>query len=54
MYEHTFRAFDIELHELTQKIREMGSVTEKQIADAVEALEKRDLVLAEQVIAAED
>jgi hypothetical protein len=26
MYEHTFRTFDIELHELAQKIREMAAL----------------------------
>jgi phosphate transport system protein len=54
MNQHTTRIFDADLQTLVQKIGEMGSVAEKQIARAVEALQKRDAVLAEQVIATED
>jgi phosphate transport system protein len=42
MNEHTSKAFDIDLHELTRRVAEMGGLAEKQIADAVDALAKRD------------
>jgi phosphate transport system protein len=54
MNEHTTRAFDADLSALTRKIGEMGRLDEKQIKDAVEALEKRDAALARLVIQAED
>jgi phosphate transport system protein len=54
MIGHTTRAFDAELQELATHIAEMGRLDEKQIADAVEALVKRDTALAKRVIAADD
>jgi phosphate transport system protein len=54
MIEHTAKAFDADLSELSSKIREMGRLAEKQIGDAIEALEKRDIALAKLVIAADD
>jgi phosphate transport system protein len=54
MIEHTTRAFDAELQQLARKIGEMGRLDHKQITDAFEALVKRDLALAEQVIAADE
>ncbi len=45
MIEHTARAFDADLRELAGKIGVMGSLAEKQITDAIEALRKRDLAL---------
>src|SRR5208337_4884495 len=54
MIEHTAKAFDADLSELSSKIREMGRLAEKQIRDAIEALEKRDIALAKLVIAADD
>jgi phosphate transport system protein len=50
MDNHTTRAFDAELQELARKIGEMGTLAEKQIADAIEALDKRDVALAREVI----
>lgn len=50
MPEHTAKAFDVDLQELTRKVAEMGGLAEKEIADSVEALAKRDLDLAKRVI----
>jgi len=52
--EHTTRAFDSDLHELARKIAEMGRLDGEQIADAIDALTKRDTALAKRVIAADD
>jgi phosphate transport system protein len=54
MTEHTMRAFDAELQELARKIGEMGLLDKQQIADATEALLKRDTALAKRVIAGDD
>jgi phosphate transport system protein len=54
MTNHTTRAFDADLQELARKIDEMGRLDGDQIADAIEALVKRDKMLAERVIAADD
>jgi phosphate transport system protein len=51
MSEHTIKAFDADLQDLTRVVAEMGGLAERQIANAVEALEKRDAVLAQRVIA---
>jgi phosphate transport system protein len=51
MSEHTIKAFDTELNELARMIAEMGGLAERQIADAVAALAKRDTAEAERVIA---
>jgi phosphate transport system protein len=50
---HIFRAFDRELSELRQALREMGELVERQIADVTKALVKRDRVLAARVIEAD-
>ncbi len=54
MINHTAGAFDVELRELSEKIREMGSLDERQVGDAVKALEMRDTALARQVITTDD
>jgi phosphate transport system protein len=51
MSEHTAKAFDFDLQELTRKVAEMGGRTEKAVADAVSALAGRDIDLARRVIA---
>jgi phosphate transport system protein len=51
MSEHTIKAFDADLEELARMVAEMGGLAEKQIADAVVALAKRDVDLAQRVIA---
>jgi phosphate transport system protein len=48
--DHTARAFDSDLQDITRKVAEMGGLAEKQIADAVRALLERDSELAEHVI----
>jgi phosphate transport system protein len=54
MVEHTTRAFDLDLQELARKIVDMGRSDDEQIANATEALLKRDTTLARRVIAADD
>ncbi len=49
--DHTTKAFDADLQEITRKVAEMGGMAERQIADATRALVERDTDLAEQVIA---
>jgi phosphate transport system protein len=51
MPEHTTKAFDADLQDLTRKVAEMGGLAEKEIADSVDALAKRDIELAKRVIA---
>jgi phosphate transport system protein len=51
MLDHTTRGFDGDLSELTRKIEEMGRLDEKQIEDAIDALENRDSALAKRIIA---
>jgi phosphate transport system protein len=53
MSEHTAKAFDADLQELARKVAEMGGLAEKEIADAVDALVKRDAALAQRVMAAD-
>ncbi len=50
MNEHTAKAFDVDLQELTRKVAEMGGLAEKLIADSVAALTKRDVDLAKRVV----
>jgi phosphate transport system protein len=54
MVDHTIRAFDTDLQQLAGKVAEMGRLDGEQIADAITALLKRDIALAEQVIATDD
>jgi phosphate transport system protein len=49
--DHTIRAFDADLQEITRKVAEMGGLVERQIADSVQALVDRDIELGERVIA---
>ena len=42
MTEHTAKAFDVDLQELARMVAEMGGLAEKQIADAIDALARRD------------
>jgi len=50
---HTVKAFDHDLQELSRMIAEMGGMAEKQVADAVDALARRDSTLAQRVAAAD-
>jgi phosphate transport system protein len=53
MNEHTAKAFDTDLQELTRKVAEMGGLTEREISDAIQALTKRDSDLAKRVVASD-
>jgi phosphate transport system protein len=53
MNEHTAKAFDTDLQDLTKKVSEMGGLAEREIADSIQALTRRDLDLAMRVIAAD-
>ncbi len=50
MTEHTAKAFDVDLQEIARLVSEMGGIAEKQIGDAIEALDKQDETLARRVI----
>ncbi|MBU6462198.1 MAG: phosphate signaling complex protein PhoU [Bradyrhizobium sp.] len=54
MVEHTMRAFDSDLQELAKRILDMGQSDLQQIDDAIEALLKRDTVLARRVVESDD
>jgi phosphate transport system protein len=51
MMEHTIKAFDADLQELARMIAEMGGLAERQIGDALDALNRRDSELAGAIIA---
>ena len=53
MSEHTTKAFDVDLQELTRKVSEMGGLAEREVADAIQALTRRDAELAKRVVAAD-
>lgn len=51
MSEHTVKSFTDQLEALATGIAQMGGLAEAQLADAVEAIAKRDIALAEGAIA---
>src|SRR5262249_41836078 len=51
MSDHTMKAFDSVLQDLARMVAEMGGLAEKQVADSVDALAKRDTALAQRVSA---
>ena len=53
MNDHIVKAFSEELSVLGQKIATMGGLAERQLTMAVEAIEKRDLALAERAVHAD-
>ena len=53
MPDHIAKAFDVDLQELTRKVAEMGGLAEREVADSVHALSRRDNELAKKVIAAD-
>jgi phosphate transport system protein len=53
MTDHPMKAFDADLQEISRMVAEMGGLAEKQIAEAVDALAKRDATLAQVVTAAD-
>jgi len=48
--EHTVRAYDNELDAMTGELARMGGLAEAEVADAIRAIARRDVVLAETVI----
>jgi phosphate transport system protein len=50
MTEHTMKAFDADLQDLSRMIAEMGGLAERLIGDAVDALSRHDSELAQSVI----
>src|SRR5262244_4477927 len=53
MTDHTMKAFDTDLQDLSRMVAEMGGLAEKQVADSVDALAKRDTTLAQRVATAD-
>jgi phosphate transport system protein len=51
MSEHTVRAFGEQLEGLSASVAQMGGLAETQFAEAIEAIAKRDMALAEAAIA---
>jgi phosphate transport system protein len=51
MSDHIVSSFDTELRQLRNMIAEMGGYAEKSVVDSVDALIKRDITLAQRVIA---
>ena len=52
--DHIVSSYDDDLSRLDSIIAEMGGLAERQLADAVDALTRRDVALAEQVIEADE
>ena len=52
-FEHTSKAFDQDLQDLTRQVAEMGGLAERQIVDSVDALIRRDVALGQRVVAAD-
>jgi phosphate transport system protein len=50
MTDHIAKAFDVDLQEITRKVAEMGGLAEREFADAIQALIKRDNELARRVV----
>src|SRR5438876_1181780 len=51
--EHTAKAFDSDLQELTRLVAEMGGLAERMIMDSVDALVRRDVALGQRVVTAD-
>ena len=49
--EHTAKAFDSDLQELTRLVAEMGGLAERMIVDSVDALVRHDVALGQRVVA---
>ena len=48
--EHTAKAFDSDLQELTRLVAEMGGLAERMITESVDALIRRDIVLGSHLL----
>jgi phosphate transport system protein len=53
VFDHTTKAFDGDLQELTRLVAEMGGLAERQIVESVDALIRRDVTLGSRVITAD-
>jgi phosphate transport system protein len=53
MSEHTAKAFDIDLQEISRMVAEMGGLAEKQVADAIDGLARRDVERAQRTVSAD-
>ena len=51
MTEHTHKAFDADLQELSRMIAEMGGLAEREIGNAIDALSRHDADLSQSIIA---
>ena len=51
--EHTAKAFDSDLQELTRLVAEMGGLAERMIVESVDALIRRDVALGKRVVASD-
>src|SRR6478672_5252073 len=51
--EHTAKAFDSDLQELTRLVAEMGGLAERMITESVDALVRRDVALGKRVVASD-
>ena len=51
--EHTAKAFDSDLQELTRLVAEMGGLAERMITESVDALIRRDIALGKRVVASD-
>jgi phosphate transport system protein len=51
MTEHTIKAFDADLQDLARMVAEMGGLAEKQISDAIDALDHRNADKARKIVA---
>ena len=51
--EHTAKAFDSDLQELTRLVAEMGGLAERMIVESVDALIRRDVALGRRVVDAD-
>ena len=50
MTEHTTKAFDLDLQDLARMVAEMGGLAEKQIGEAIDALDRHDVALAQTIV----
>jgi len=51
--QHILKAFDEDLRDLSSRLAEMGGIAERLVAESVDALVKRDVQMAQRVIAAD-
>src|SRR6476660_2701772 len=51
--EHTAKAFDSDLQELTRLVAEMGGLVERMITESVDALIRRDIARGKRLVASD-